>query len=343
MGFGPQLADLNGDGHIDLLSGSWPGELFFFRGGPKRTFAAPVMLKDKSGEIICIGGGIEKQPDGSILITGHGEFEETEDGKWIVKYPGKTIESTPEQQVMVTGTASAAHAADWDGDGDLDLLVGDIGGSIYLIPNEGAPKNPVWGKHRKLTVGPFLPITVPGGDAAPFVVDWDGDGDPDLLSGAGDGSVQLFLNQGKQRAQPILGPPVALIPPGKVVYGPGAPKEPTRGSRSKICVVDWNGDGRLDLLVGDYATQKPDRPEPTPVEKARHDLLRAELKVIQNRYGQLIDEIGRAKDEETRKKLTEQFEKVNARFTELHQAIPPEYEDHGWVWLFLRKPAEKAS
>ena len=28
--------------------------------------------------------------------------------------------------------------------------------------------------------------------------------------------------------------------------------------RAKVCVADWNGDGRLDLLVGDFATQKPE-------------------------------------------------------------------------------------
>ena len=52
--------DLDGDGHLDLLSGSWPGELFFFRGGPERTFAAPVKLKDKDGKTINIGGGIRR-------------------------------------------------------------------------------------------------------------------------------------------------------------------------------------------------------------------------------------------------------------------------------------------
>ena len=41
--------DIDGDGHPDLLSGSWPGELFLFRGTADHSFAAPEMLKDKSG------------------------------------------------------------------------------------------------------------------------------------------------------------------------------------------------------------------------------------------------------------------------------------------------------
>jgi hypothetical protein len=26
--------------------------------------------------------------------------------------------------------------------------------------------------------------------------------------------------------------------------------------RSKVCAADWNGDGRLDLLVGDFTAQQ---------------------------------------------------------------------------------------
>jgi len=36
-----------------------------------------------------------------------------------------------------------------------------------------------------------------------------------------------------------------------------APTEPVRGGRSKLCVTDWNGDGLIDLLVGDVSYQKP--------------------------------------------------------------------------------------
>ena len=50
--------DLDGDGIRDLISGSWPGELFWFRGKGKGAFAPPVKLKDKDGKTINIGGGI---------------------------------------------------------------------------------------------------------------------------------------------------------------------------------------------------------------------------------------------------------------------------------------------
>ena len=57
--------DLDGDGHIDLISGSWPGEIFFFRGGPKRTFAAPVKLTRKITSTIGIADVVLLKRSGS--------------------------------------------------------------------------------------------------------------------------------------------------------------------------------------------------------------------------------------------------------------------------------------
>jgi hypothetical protein len=328
--------DLNGDGYMDILSGSWPGELFLFKGGPDRTFAAPEMIRYKNDEIINIGGGIEEQPDGRILITGNGKFEETPEGTFVM-YHGKRIESTKDKRVAITGTASAAHAADWDGDGDFDLLVGDIRGRVYLIPNQGTAKSYAFEKEQRL-LADGLPLEV-GRNAGPFAADWDKDGDLDLLVGAGDGSVSLFRNEGKRKT-PELGAAEQLVPARKISYGADAPREAHRGNRSKVCAADWNGDGLLDLLVGDFTTQKPDLPDPTPEEKAEHEKLRKELEGVNTRYGILVDKVygrERIEDEEEQKKFKAEMNQIRERLTDLRSQLPPEYENHGWIWLFLRK------
>ena len=219
--------DLNGDGYIDILSGSWPGELFLFRGGPGRTFAPPEMIKDKTGNYINIGGGIRDEPGGGILITGNGEFEKTADG-YVVNYHGKKMKSTAEKPVSVTGTASAVFAFDWDADGDLDLIVGDIRGNVHLVPNEGSAKAYAFGNVQKL----LAPMRVQG-DAGPHVADWDGDGLFDLLVGAGDGSVTFFKNVGSTKA-PKLAAGLQLVTPVEAKYGSDAPNTAQRGTRSKI-------------------------------------------------------------------------------------------------------------
>jgi len=330
--------DLDGDGHTDILSGSWPGELFLFKGLADRTFAAPEMLKDKDGEIINIGGGVRDHPDGEgILIAGTTQWE-TADGVRYVTYHGKRYESTEERPIATTGMASAAHAADWDGDGDLDLLVGNFYGGVYLIPNEGTRTSRAFGKERQLETDSHRPVKV-NGKAAPIAADWDGDGDLDLLVGADDGSISLYRNSGSTQL-PQLAAPVQLVPPGERGTGSRAPKDPRRGTRSKICVADWNGDGRLDLLVGDYAHQKPDRPEPTPDERARYDRIRKELQPIQERSGELFRKLHmppRIRDKDERERLSKEWQELSQRSQALRSQLPREYEPHGWVWLFLRK------
>ncbi|MCF7973166.1 MAG: FG-GAP-like repeat-containing protein [Phycisphaerae bacterium] len=321
---------------MDLISGSWPGEVYLFKGGPNHTFAKPVMLKHKQGDPINVGGGIEERADGSMLVRGKVDWETTDEGT-VVVYRGKRIKSTPEKPLSSTGTASTVRAADWDGDGDMDLIVGSISGEVHWIPNEGTPEAWAFGQAVPLKVG-SQPLDV-GGRAGPFAADWDGDGDLDLIVGAENGSVSLFANTGTRTA-PILAKATEIVPPGQVTYGPGASKTPQRGSRAKVCVADWNGDGKLDLLVGDMATQKPDLPDPTPDQVAEYDRLRKALEPLNKRYSELIDKLmgqSRVRTEKERAEVQAELQKVGQHMQELQSRLPRDYETHGWVWLFLRK------
>ena len=251
-------------------------------------------------------------------------------------FRGKRYESTPENPIGITGSATAVQAADWDGDGDYDLIVGDIKGDVYLVPNEGTATSYRFGKEQHLEAD-GQPLNV-NRQAGPAVADWDGDGDLDLLVGKGDGSVVLFRT-GSDGAE--LAAAGQLVPPGSIAYRDPIPEDVRRGTRAKICVADWNGDGRLDLLVGDCGTQKPDVPEPTPEEKTEHDRIRKELESIQEQYRELIDKLmgpNRVRTTEERDKVHEELQKVGERMGELREKLPREYENHGWVWLFLRKP-----
>jgi hypothetical protein len=340
------LVDLDGDGHLDLISGSWPGEIFFFRGDAKRNFALPVKLKHKTGKTMNIGGGLLKNGGGDyVLVAGDATFEKDDKGRDVIVYEGEKIPIPEGKQGGITGTASTVHAVDWDGDGKVDLLVGNIGGQVYFVPNEGTKKEFAFGQERPLEAG-GKPIQVPHGDAAPYAADWDGDGKLDLLVGAGDGSVWFYRNTGSAK-EPKLAAGVQIVPPGKAAYDGNAPKEPTRGIRAKICAIDYNGDGKLDLLVGDFATQKPDRPEPTPAEKAEHDKLRKEQQMVQKQYQELIDQLRgpkAVKDKAERERVQKELQKVGLRMSEIYSQLPREYENHGWVWLFLRQdPARKAA
>ena len=136
------------------------------------------------------------------------------------------------------------------------------------------------------------------------------------------------------------------MPPADVRYGADAPQVPRRGIRAKVCAVDWNGDGRPDLLLGDYTTQKADRPEPTTDEKAEQEKNRKELESLQGRFRELYPKVygpAKVQDKEEREKLQKEFKELNDRMRVLRGKLPAEYESQGWVWLFLRKLAEAAA
>ena len=119
--FGPQLVDLDQDGTTDLLSGSWPGELFFFKGLGKGEYADPVELKTQRRNFDqCPWWSRKNKVDGSLLITGNAKFEFDEETQThYATYRGKRYESTDDAPLAITGCAAHAHAVDWDNDGDF--------------------------------------------------------------------------------------------------------------------------------------------------------------------------------------------------------------------------------
>lgn len=296
--------DLDADGNDEILSGSyWPGDIYVFwgqKGGPHKK-GEP--LKDSDGKNLNAGGTwkSDREPDYDSL-------------------------------------ASAPFAFDHDGDGDLDLLVGNIGGRVILIPNEGTRQKPSFNTQKRAALeAGGEPIKVPGGDAGPVVADWDEDGKPDLLVGSGDGSVHFYRNEGTREA-PKYARGAELLSKSRGGYSNPVEKPEGPGVRTKLCVTDWNGDGRPDLLVGDFWYQKAPSLQLTPEQEAKRDELRRKRTELSTKLSALYRELGDKFGE------SEEYRKVSQEYGEVHRQLDPleaRPKTRGSVWLFLRQPKAK--
>jgi hypothetical protein len=136
--------------------------------------------------------------------------------------------------LKIQGGAEAAPVlVDFDSDGFDDLLVADGSGKLLLYKGVAGAEWPV------LSGVQLAGVTLPVG-AVPFVADWNNDDRKDLLVGAADGSVSLYLNDGTQAA-PLFAAAITL-------QADNAPLNV--GSNATPLLFDLNSDGAKDLLVG---------------------------------------------------------------------------------------------
>jgi hypothetical protein len=201
------------------------------------------------------------------------------------------------------------------------------------------------------------PIVVPSKYAHPCVADWNGDGKVDLLVAALDGSVVLYLNKGSS-SEPKFDSFETLVE--KSSDSASNVREPSKDKptlQPALCVADFNGDGRLDLILGDgsgrhdRATIDPSPKEAQESEKNAAKLaeLRKEWSSNFQNYRELTKGLQNADKSSSAAALKARAFLFKSSMVDINAQIAtaqvdveydwPRNHMHGRVWVFLRKPA----
>jgi hypothetical protein len=245
----PFVVDYNLDGKKDLLLGSKEGKIALFINSG--TESAPVFsdyhfLKTEEGDI-DVGTHaapfmVDYNNDGNQdLLVGNGEgllcyYANQGSSSEPAFISSTTLKDTDGLTIGVDSYCTPC-VVDWDEDHRKDILLGSGSGTLVVYLNQGEDSNPLFASPLSVEIGGDE-LTV-GSFAAPFVADWNSDGKKDLLVGDGDGYVHLYYNDTDGNAEFLKTEKVYLNSQELTVEGAAVPS-----------LIDWNQDGRKELLLG---------------------------------------------------------------------------------------------
>jgi hypothetical protein len=249
VGSDPDLADLDGDGDLDLLVGNGAGQLAYFAnsGSPEIPFF--VQRTGSANPFAGIDVGSVASPE-LVDLDADGDLDAVigENNARLFYFANTGSAITP-SFVARTGSASPFFfvtvnyfynldpvMADMDGDGDLDMLVGEHYGRLRLARNTGSSSAPAF---VGFFDGPLALVDVAQNSSGSFG-DLDGDADLDLVVTDNGGSFFLFENTAGSAAPAFVERSASESPFGSSRFPDFTSPE----------TVDFDGDGDLDALFG---------------------------------------------------------------------------------------------
>lgn len=290
-----QLIDWDGDGRDDLLisasvrpmgihdasgydaRGVWTapqmrGCLFWCRGlggsGAAARYGDPQIVRLEDGAPMSVPGwnpALVRDWDGDgdldVILCDFNDafhyFENVGTRERPVFTAGRFLRLSDGSRMAGYQCMPSVEAVDWDGDGLADVVRCDEEGRVYWYRNTGKTANgmPVFEAPRffRQRADELCASAL----STPWAVDWDGDGDLDLLSGDTAGTIDFYENlSGPGVERPKWAPPVKLTTPDgkpvRIIAGPsGSLQGPIEAMYGYTCLsaADWDGDGLPDLMV----------------------------------------------------------------------------------------------
>ena len=140
----------------------------------------------------------------------------------------------------------------WDADARKDLLVGQADGTVKIFLNVGTDTDPLFDAGQLIQVGLAGANLDVGARATPTLLDWNNDSMPDLVVGALDGKIRIYINCGCAGGIP---PTFYHTDPSGIFAQENGQDLFVPSARSSPVIMDVDGDGRKDIITGNTSGQ----------------------------------------------------------------------------------------
>jgi len=178
-------ADIDGDGDIDIVSSTYKKLIWFENLDNQGNFSPRIILEEDDGFKFIYNFPIDIDSDGDMDVVSGGYYDNIE---WFENLDG--LGNFGEEQLITIGSLDKLkdiHAADLDGDGDMDVLSASRNdGKIAWYENTNGQG--VFGEQQLIS----SPDELYGFSVV--AADIDNDGDMDVVSGRGDDYVSWYEN-----------------------------------------------------------------------------------------------------------------------------------------------------